>query len=194
MAENSHHHGDLRNALIDSALALLTEGGRESLTLRRAAARAGVSHAAPAHHFDGLEGLLHAVAARGFQVFSDLMRQERAARPADAQNQLLGITNGYLRFAAEHEALFNLIFSEPMKNSGDADLIAASNEAFQILSETCALFEPDPAGPFVNEIRVWSTVHGYAILRQFDRLRATPDSAVVPVDLVLPRLVPRQRD
>ena len=64
-----HHHGDLRRALIDAGLALLTEGGTSALTLRGCAARAGVSHAAPAHHFDGLDGLRVAIAEEGFDRF-----------------------------------------------------------------------------------------------------------------------------
>lgn len=186
-----HHHGDLRNALIDAGLSLLAEGGKSALTLRKAAARAGVSHAAPAHHFNGLNGLLQAIAARGYSIFAQLMRTERDKMPPDAQSQLLGITTGYLRFATEHDALFDLIFSAPMKNADDPELQQCSAAAYMVLAETCALFEEDPAGPSVNEIRVWSTVHGYAILNQFDRLRATPDGPIMPVALILPHMTPK---
>jgi DNA-binding transcriptional regulator YbjK len=51
------HHGNLRAALVSAGIELLEEGGLEALTLRKCAARAGVSHAAPAHHFEGLQGL-----------------------------------------------------------------------------------------------------------------------------------------
>ena len=188
--KKNHHHGNLRNALIKAALELLVEGGQEGLTLRKAAARAGVSHAAPAHHFDGIDGLQRAVAAKGFQIFARYMSDGTTKMPDDAQNQLLGITYGYLKFASDHEALFNLIFSKPMKNSKDAELQAASMESFNILSDVCALFEQDPAGPFVNEIKIWSVVHGYAVLRQFNRLKATPEGPAMPVELILPQLTP----
>ena len=59
----AHHHGDLRQALVAAGIELLDEGGLAALTLRRCAARAGVSHAAPAHHFKGLRGLLTAIVA-----------------------------------------------------------------------------------------------------------------------------------
>ena len=75
-----HHHGNLRSALIDSGLALLANEGLAGLTLRRAAAAAGVSHAAPAHHFDGLPGLLTAIAARAFQLFADQMEAAQIGR------------------------------------------------------------------------------------------------------------------
>ena len=61
----------LRVALVDAGLALLAIEGLAGLTLRACAARAGVSHAAPAHHFAGLPGLLTAIAARGFGIFTD---------------------------------------------------------------------------------------------------------------------------
>ena len=187
-----HHHGDLKNALVAAGIALLAEGGRSNLTLRKVAARAQVSHAAPAHHFDGLDELLRAIAAEGFKTFSNLMIEERDKADADPHAQLMGITLGYLRFAAEHDALFDLIFSEPMKNGGYAPLVEQSEYAFAILSDTCALFEPDPGGPMVNEIRGWSTVHGYAILRKFDRLRPYPDGPTIPPDLIMPRLNPKR--
>ena len=61
--KKQHHHGNLREALITAGVGLLNEGGLSALTLRKCAARAGVSHAAPAYHFKGLNGLLTAIAA-----------------------------------------------------------------------------------------------------------------------------------
>ncbi|HEY6309589.1 MAG TPA: helix-turn-helix domain-containing protein, partial [Streptosporangiaceae bacterium] len=61
-----HFAGDLRQALLDAAVATLDELGADRLSLREVARRAGVSHAAPAHHFTDKAGLLTAVAAEGF--------------------------------------------------------------------------------------------------------------------------------
>ncbi len=66
--EKPHHHGNLREALIVAGIEILKEGGLPALTLRACAARAGVSHAAPAHHFDGLPGLVTAIAANSGQI------------------------------------------------------------------------------------------------------------------------------
>ena len=66
----SHHHGDLHNALVRAGLELLKEGGTKALTIRGCAARAGVSHAAPKHHFNSLDDLRHAVAIACFEVFN----------------------------------------------------------------------------------------------------------------------------
>ena len=73
-----HHHGNLREALIIAGLELMEEGGPDALTLRKCAKRAGVSHAAPAHHFNGLTGLKAAIVARGHRLFSDFIRKAGA--------------------------------------------------------------------------------------------------------------------
>ena len=85
--ENAPPAPALRDVLIEAGIALLNEGGMAALTLRRAAARAGVSHAAPAYHFDGLPGLLTAIAARAFADFSNRMQ---AARDLAGSDPFLG--------------------------------------------------------------------------------------------------------
>lgn len=186
-----YHHGDLRNALIQSGLELLTEGEPDGLTLRKVAARAGVSHAAPTHHFGNRDGLFIAIAASGFDRFREYMLADRFADGPAPQQQLVGISKGYLRFSREQPALFRMIFSVEFKNCPEEELQAASRRAYDVLAEVCALFEADPAGPGINELKVWSVVHGYATLSLFQRGR-TPDGVAVPIELLLPRLTPRK--
>jgi AcrR family transcriptional regulator len=193
MIKPAHHHGDLRNALIQAGLEILDTEGLEKLTLRKAAARAGVSHAAPAHHFPGKEGLLQAIAAHGYDQFSELMREERFRNGETPRDQLEGISRGYIRFSREHPALFRLVFSVEYKNSPQADLLAASERAFQILSHVCALFEQTPFGPRINELKVWSVVHGYAALSQYRRGNSPETGEPVPIELLLPDLKPRSK-
>jgi len=160
--KTSHHHGDLREALISAGIDILRESGATGLTLRACAARAGVSHAAPAHHFQGMEGLLVAIAARGFQQFTDMMIQEREASGVEPGERLLAICRGYLQFAQENASLYNLMFSSENVSFSDADLDRASTAAYQVLVDGCAPFEPGPAGAKGNEIMIWSLLHGYA--------------------------------
>ena len=84
-----YHHGDLRNALVAAAEAELAEHGIEGFTLRGCAKRAGVSHAAPAHHFGDAAGLLTAVAAAGFERFLTFQRQRQEAASPDPSSQLV---------------------------------------------------------------------------------------------------------
>lgn len=162
MTKDNHHHGNLREALISASVALLQEGGIAGLTLRRAAARAGVSHAAPAHHFGGLPGLLTATAARAFELFTAAMVQSRDAAPPTAQARLLGVAQGYLAFAEAHSGLFHLMFNAPSLCRDDPALRVASAAAYQVLREACAPFAaPDPVR---MELAVWALVHGYAAI------------------------------
>src|SRR5262245_29811022 len=96
-----YHHGDLRRALTDTALTMVTEEGAWNFTLREVARRAGVSHAAPYNHFADKAELLAEVAALGFR---GLRRElEGAARRARSPGQaLLNIGTAYVRFGVEH--------------------------------------------------------------------------------------------
>lgn len=192
MASSDYHHGDLRNTLIRAGLEILDRDGLDGLSLRKVAARAGVSHAAPAHHFGNREGLFVAIAAHGFDRFRDYMLEDRYAGGSTPRDQLIGISRGYLRFAREQPSLFRLNFSFEYKTHPDGELQAASFRAYQVLVDVCALFEPDAAGPGVNELKVWSVVHGYATLSMFRRGQPV-DGPPMPIDLLLPDLKPRER-
>jgi AcrR family transcriptional regulator len=159
-----HHHGDLRAALIQSGIEILSEAGLDSLTLRRCAARAGVSHAAPAHHFDGVAGLRGAIAKEGFDRFRQQMLQARALGTQTPKGRILSMCRGYLDFAVANPALFALIFScGPMSQLED-DMNAGDASAYGVLRETCAPFVPDGADPLVIETQVWCLIHGFAHL------------------------------
>ena len=81
-----YHHGDLRAALLRAAEVELSERGVEGFTLRGCARRAGVSHAAPAHHFGDADGLLTALAAEGFARFNAAVAARLAARDAQGHS------------------------------------------------------------------------------------------------------------
>src|SRR4051794_1257895 len=98
-----YHHGDLRRALIDAALTIVTEEGAWNFTLREVARRAGVSHAAPYNHFADKTALLAEVAALGFRAPG--AGAVGAARPPRRARQALGaIPPTYVRRGAEHPA------------------------------------------------------------------------------------------
>ncbi len=153
----------LRDVLIEAGIALLEEGGMQALTLRQTAARAGVSHAAPAHHFDGLPGLLTAMAAHAFKLFADAIHSGREAGGTDPLQRLLGTTEGYLTFASQHAGLFHLMFISPQVNRADPVLGPHATRAYQILREACQPFG-DGTPDETLELAVWSMVHGYAML------------------------------
>lgn len=188
--EQPHHHGNLREALIEAGLHLLASGGPSALTLRRAAARAGVSHAAPAHHFEGLGGLMTAMAERAYREFTTAMVQHRDAAAPEAFARLVGVCDGYLAFAETRAGLFHLLFVAPEVDRGEAAVMQASALAYDVLRQACLPFSENGAPDPLIETAVWTMVHGYALLGL-----NLPDSpkrtivAVPPMAALLARLV-----
>ena len=162
--KSRHHHGNLRAALVEAGIDLLDEGGLAALTLRKCAQRAGVSHAAPAHHFDGLAGLKTAIAREGFRRFSEHLQTFRDQAPATPRGRLLGMCRGYLQFGLDHPALLNVIFGVPASEAMLYDLKGDDSGAYQILRAACAPFVPEGTAPEIIEIQVWSLIHGYTLL------------------------------
>src|SRR5829696_3636865 len=101
----SYHHGALRAAVINAALEVISESGPGAVSLRDLARRAGVSHAAPAHHFGDKAGLLTAVAADGFERLAATLRQAY-----QTTGSFLEVGVAYVRFAVTHRAHFEVMF------------------------------------------------------------------------------------
>lgn len=188
-----HHHGNLRQALIEAGIALLREGGTDALTLRRAAARAGVSHAAPAHHFDGLRGLLTAIATRAFDDFIAAMQAARAKAPPDAFSGVLGICTGYMAYAQANAGLFHLMFVSTDVDHKDPDLQRASLAAYQELRAACLPFSADGQPDLAVESAVWSLVHGFTLLGLGNPARLDrPQGRIPPFAMLLAELLPKK--
>ncbi len=169
--KKTHHHGDLREALISAGISLLNEGGLSALTLRKCAAKAGVSHAAPAHHFAGLPGLLQAIAGRGTQLLAQTMQHEIDIGEDQPFSRLNAMCNGYLKFSLANSALTNLMFNFQNVCIRPATPARSENRAFNILVDTCAPFKQQNIDPLATQYAIWSMIHGYsqlAILGQLD--------------------------
>jgi len=123
-----YHHGDLRRALIDTALQLVTEEQDWAFSLREVARRAGVSHRAPYNHFPEKLDLLAAVAAVGFERLRDGML--RAMVGIDDPEALLGaIWRTYVRLGLENPALYRLMFGPELSDAGSHDRPTAAKLA-----------------------------------------------------------------
>lgn len=159
----------LRARLITAGLEILQDKGLPALTLRACAARAGVSHAAPAHHFAGLPGLLAGITAQGFTQFADTM-ESMSANAQSPTERLTLICEGYMAFARAQPALFTLMFNTSGEiDKADPELMTASLRAYSILSEACAPFETLTAHSASSEVMIWALVHGLATLEMGDR-------------------------
>ncbi|MFI0848214.1 TetR/AcrR family transcriptional regulator [Mesorhizobium sp. IMUNJ 23232] len=172
---SGYHHGGLREALLLAAEQELIEKGIEGFTLRGVAKRAGVSHAAPAHHFRDTSDLLTALAAVAATRFRDTMKQRQAKSPGDARSQFIASGQGYIEFALDNPALFGLMFGSRRPDFSSEEFSRPSFESFMVLVKDVADLRGDNALDHVEGradiLTAWSLVHGLANLLIAGRLR-----------------------
>lgn len=167
-SKTGYHHGDLRRALIEASLALVSEEGFSALTLREVARRAGVTHAAPYRHFPDKEALLAAVAEEGFRAMAALMR-ERMDKVEGPVERLGACGVAYVLFAVQHPAHFRVMFGPHFAKPRDHEGLAKEGStAFGLLVQS--IVQGQQAGllregePLPLALMAWSQVHGLASL------------------------------
>lgn len=189
--KSAYHHGSLRSALIGAAEAVLAERGTHGFSLRETARRAGVSPAAPAHHFGDASGLLTAVAAGAFRDLGDALEEAGPAERREARIRAQGIA--YVRFALCNPARFDLMWRAALLNREDADYSAAAARAFLLLDRAVRGGKGDaeaPGGPeTAPSIACWAMVHGFARLALDGGFGTDPGAAEVAVDALLPAVL-----
>lgn len=175
-AKTPYHHGDLRQSLIDAAIALISEEGISDLSLRQVARRVGVSHNAPYRHFEDKEALLAAVAEQGFQSLRVTMETARQGIPIDASQRLEAIGIAYVNFALAQPFHYRLMFGDYRCNLSKYSVLAeAAQQSFMVLVNT--IQEGQSAEVFrsadpVDMARVaWSLVHGQSMLALDNKLQ-----------------------
>lgn len=171
-AKKTNRHGNLRAALVEAGAALVDAQGPDALSIRRLAAAAGVSHAAPGHHFPTLTDLRTAVAAEGFRRFAAAMEGEMVRVPPDPQARLDAACRGYIAFASRHPGLFHLILGGHEIDRNDPGFCAAAEAALEVLTRIAAPFADGPGGGLAAETMIWSQVHGFCGLLLAGRIAA----------------------
>jgi AcrR family transcriptional regulator len=186
----TYHHGDLREALVAAATALLEEKGLAGFTLRQCARRAGVSHAAPAHHFAAADDLLAEIAARGFERFVATL-----GKAADQENgspllRLEAMGRAYVAFALANPAVYGLMFRPGAGSLRSLHLKSASTAAWQQLCDSvaAALGEKRQDEVIAKASAVWALVHGTATLMLDHKLPPGIGGSMDPVAAILPSL------
>jgi len=171
-----YHHGDLSRALVDAARRILEAEGAAALSLRAVAREAGVSPAAPYHHFKDKDELLSAIAVEGFERLKAALTQACSSE-ADPRRKMSELGLAYVRFAQSHPALYRVMYDSaraedalPQKmNHGPDD-----NDAFRIVKNALA----EVGGNHVSEtdihlaaIAAWCAAHGLAEMSGFVQFR-----------------------
>jgi AcrR family transcriptional regulator len=173
-----YHHGHLRRALLDAALQVLTDQGLASLTLRAVARQAGVSEAAPYHHFASKAALVEALVIETLQQLAQALQEAVQATPGPPLDQLVATGVAYVRFATDHRASFQILYRPELRDLSrpepDADGIARSPierggmAAYRVLLDAIVACqqagEVVPGDPLPLALTAWATVHGLAQL------------------------------
>ncbi len=187
-----YHHGDLRGALIAAGRAMLEEAGVPALSLREAARRANVSHAAPRHHFPSVRHFLSDCAADGFDEFTEAL-QVAASRHSVPTEALVAMAAAYVQFAGDNRAMFLLMFDRDSLDERTPALLAASTRAYACLVAAVQVIytaQGPTLGPTLGiddlDYRVataWAIVHGYATLMLNEKICQRPENPMTAKDM-----------
>jgi AcrR family transcriptional regulator len=177
-----YHHGNLREALVAAALALIAEKGPAGFTIAEAARLAGVSPGAPYRHFRDAEALLAEVALRGFEHFAEVLTAAWNDGRPDPQRALEALGRAYLAFARQEPAYYAAMFETHMPLGAHPGLLSASDRAFGILRQaaerlTATLPRETRPPSLMMALHIWALAHGIASLF----VRADPSRRKLPM-------------
>ncbi|MBO0774606.1 MAG: TetR/AcrR family transcriptional regulator [Actinobacteria bacterium] len=163
MAGRPYHHGDLRNALLDAAEALIRERGADGWSLREASARVGVAPSAAYHHFDSRDALVRALADRVVARVGERL-SGAAATAHGGQQPLIAVGREYVRWAVEDPAVARVAFAagrtEPATRISPHphDVLAAELDRLAAAGGLPASARPGA------EFVIWAAMHGLGVL------------------------------
>lgn len=175
-----YHHGNLREALLNAALRLISEVGPTAFTLREVARRAGVSHNAPYRHFRDRDELMAAVSTQGYEELTRALR-EAGEQESGPLARLQGAGLAYVKFALRRPEHFTVMFDAPASKPSEKlcfnpskmrikypQVAEAAEQSFRALMDYVAACQQEgvlPAGDTKQlALLMWSIVHGIAKL------------------------------
>jgi AcrR family transcriptional regulator len=177
-----YHHGDLRAALIDTAVELIGERGVREFSLAEASRRLGVAVSAPYAHFADREDLLAAVAVRAYEIFTGALLPEMA-KFANYADRMAAMARGYIRFAAYHRPLFEVLYEAGLDKVRHPEIEVAEqplNDAFLDTVRTLADGDETRAEDLATAME--ATARGYAMLLLDDGPDPDPEAVELAAD------------
>ncbi|MEO0360371.1 MAG: TetR/AcrR family transcriptional regulator [Pseudomonadota bacterium] len=184
MTRKSYHHGNLKSALVDAVLSLISEKGPNGFSFAEAARRAGVSPAAPYRHFRDRDELLVETARRGYELFAARLEAAWDEGRPSALSAFERVGRAYLGFARAEPAYFAAMFEAGVSLDDDVELRTAADRAFRALERACAALAdkmpPEKRAPvLMMAYHIWALSHGVTALfgRGDEAARRAPISA-----------------
>ena len=158
----AYHHGDLQRALVQAGRRVLERDGLAAMSLRAVAREAGVSAAAPYHHFEDRAALLYAVACEGSLTLADLLRRAGEAHPP-GRGRMVAVGVAYVEFGLDNPALYQLM----METTRLRDTLPRENDPEAAVPRIVATAFTDilPAGSQDSLDRRLRGVVGFSVLR-----------------------------
>ncbi len=166
-----YHHGDLRRALILAAERILEREGPQALSLRAVAREAGVSPAAPYHHFKDKSDLLNAIAEAGFEALGEAIK---AAVHTDAEQKMTTIGVAYVKFARANPALYRVMYDCSRDQDSMPDKTQESGGGFHMVADAMVRAGVDPndeMGLKLWCVAAWCSAHGVAEMVGFAQFK-----------------------
>lgn len=191
-SERPYHHGNLRSAVIATAMDMLAEGEAANFTLREVSRRAGVSHAAPYKHFPDKSALLAEVALVGFERLREAMADAQANAPGELRAELFEVARAYIGFGQANPALYRLMFGGEIGDRADVHLDSRALSAFDVVIDL--LSRGQEAGIIrARAVRgqaaaCWAQLHGLTMLMLDGLLRSPEKVGENPVEAALETL------
>lgn len=174
-----YHHGDLRRALVDAARRILESEGPSALSLRAVAREAGVSPAAPYHHFKDKAELLDAVAAEGWTMLNATLAKAKAEAPS-LKEAMNGLGVAYVCFARENPALYRVMYDTSRDKEALPEAMQSSEDsAYCKVRDTLLEAGADPAAAVDLElatVAAWCAAHGLAEMAGFKQFEPLKDA------------------
>jgi AcrR family transcriptional regulator len=162
---HSYHHGDLKSALIETAVELIGEHGVRDFSLAEATRRLGVASSAPYAHFSDRDDLLAAVAVHALQSFEAGI-EVQLRKESDPKRRLGAISHTYVRFAGKNEALFRTLFEAELNKKRHSEIARAEERIDGVFRASVreATDSADDASVEALAAAVEATAHGFATL------------------------------
>lgn len=187
MSKRGYHHGNLRQALVEAALALIEETGPQGFTLSEAAKAAEVTPAAVYRHFAGREDLIIEVARQGYEIFAALMEYAYNDGKPSALAAFEATGRAYLAFARKYPGHYQAMFESGLSMNSHPDLAMVANKASAVMEKAAAALSvhmppakrPPPA---MFSAHIWALSHG--VVELFTRGPPGARSPFPPEDLL----------
>jgi AcrR family transcriptional regulator len=164
-----YHHGDLSRALVEAARRILEAEGAAALSLRAVAREAGVSPAAPYHHFKDKTELLEAVAHEGWETLGEAITEARRSN-ADPGEALGAIGLAYLHFARDNPALYRLMYATSRDRTSMPEHAKEEDSGLANVQGALVAAGADPNDELELQLATvasWCAVHGLAEMSDF---------------------------